>query len=148
MPSLATKTLGILDLAQNEFYNFPDGLYGFPHAKEFAIIEENENSPFLWLQYTKQADLAFVIIEPHSFYKKKYIPEVSKTELESIKAKSIEECKIYIIVTIPPNNPSEMTANLQGPILVHYSSKNARQVISLNEEHQIRVPILGDSHNN
>ena len=143
MSLLATKTLGSVERSTTQILAFPEGLYGFPEEREFALMQESEDSPFLWLQSAKQADLAFVIIDPSLFCRKPYLPEVSPMDLESLGLKSPAECSIYVIVTIPSDHPEEMTANMQGPVLLNLAEKSGRQIISLNNEHEVRVPILG-----
>lgn len=142
MALLATKTLGRIDRSALQILDFPEGLYGFPKEKEFALIQESKGSPFLWLQSAKQAELAFVVIDPNLFCKDSYIPQVAPLDLEGLGVKSVEECRIYVIVTIPSDHPEEMTANMQGPILLNLTQKSGRQIISLNNEHEVRVPIL------
>ena len=117
MTLLATKTLGSVERSTAQILAFPEGLYGFPEEKEFALIEESKDSPFLWLQSVKQAELAFVIIDPSLFCKEAYLPEAAPMDLEALGARSLAECSVYVIVTIPTEHPEEMTANLQGPML-------------------------------
>ena len=139
---LATKALGSVQRNTAQIFSFSEGLYGFPEDKEFALIEESKDSPFLWLQSVKQASLAFVIIDPVLFSKDPYLPEVSAVDLDALGIKSLAECNVYVIVTIPSDHPEEMTANLQGPVLLDIEKKTGRQIISLNNKHEIRVPIL------
>ena len=139
---LATKALGSVELSTTEIFHFPEGLIGFAEEKEFALIQERGESPFLWLQSTSNVDLAFVIIDPSCFCRIPYKLEVLDTELEHIGVQAVDQCSIYVIATIPRDHPEEMTANLQGPILLHKIHKTGRQVISLNDEHEVRVPIL------
>ena len=142
MKELATKALGTIEVSPQQIIDFPDGLFGFQEQKSFALVEESADSPFKWLQSVNDSDLAFVIIQPDLFLKSKYIPGVSATDLQSLHLYDIKESLIFVIVTIPENNPSKMTANLQGPILINPKERIARQVISSNEKHVLRYPIL------
>ncbi len=147
MSLLLTKTLGSVSLDQAYMHHFADGLYGFPEEKEFALLEDGDDSPFLWLQSTKQADLAFVVIDPSLFCGESYVPGVSSVDLEMMEVKDLSECFIYVIVTIPSDRPQDMTANLQGPVLLNRSKKIGRQIISLDNNHQTRVPIINKLEN-
>ncbi len=142
MSLLATKALGDIELSTTEIYEFSEGLYGFPDEKEFAIVKEKEESPFMWLQSCRKADLAFVIIDPALFCKQKYVPELSSLDMEALCLETLDKCMFYVIVTIPAEKPEEMTANLQGPIVLHPEKKIGRQVISLDHRHEVRVSIL------
>lgn len=141
MPELATKAFGKIDVKAEQIIHFPEGIFGFKDHLEFALIEESEDSPFKWLQSTKDENLAFVVIQPELFLPA-YSPEVSISELNVIDVKSPSECIIFAIVTIPENNPEKMTANLQGPVLINTSKKLGKQSISNNESHLVRVFIL------
>ncbi|MFC1670955.1 flagellar assembly protein FliW, partial [Spirochaetota bacterium] len=50
------------------------------------------------------------------------------------------------IVTIP-ENPKEMTANLQGPIIVNPHKRIGKQAISANEKYGVRHGILEEMNN-
>ena len=45
MSLLLTKTLGSVSLDQAYMHHFADGLYGFPEEKEFALLEDGDDSP-------------------------------------------------------------------------------------------------------
>lgn len=141
MRILETKFFGEKTIEESDVIHFPDGLYGFSEVKEFFIFKEKDDSPFLWLQSLEDKELAFVIIEP-AMILKEYTPVVSSYDLELLSVSSIEECKIYCILTIPENNPEQMTINLQGPLLINEQKKIGRQVISLDDRHKVRMNVL------
>ncbi len=141
MLELKTKFFGTKQVSEEEIIHFPEGIYGFPEEKEFFLFKEKEDSPFLWLQSTKNQDLAFVIIEPSKIIKN-YKPKIFIQELDILKINSLDECNIFAILTIPENHPEEMTINLQGPILIHKKNKLGKQVISLDDNHGVRVKVL------
>jgi flagellar assembly factor FliW len=142
MPELLTKAFGMIDILPEQVLRFPDGIFGFSDEKEFALLEESEESPFKWLQSTRIPSLAFIVIQPELFMKHPYIPDVTEMELNRMEVENISDCLIFVIVTIPESNPELMTANLQGPILINRKKKLARQCISLNEKHSVRVTML------
>ncbi len=141
MSVLATKALGEVEIAPEDVLRFPDGLFGFPDAVEFAVLAEKGDSPYLWLQSTQDANQAFIIIDPELFITD-YKPQVAPGDLEPLQVKAIEDCKLFVIVTIPEKNPENMTANLQGPVLLNAKQQIGRQVISHHSRHHVRVKIL------
>lgn len=141
MPEVETKAFGKMEIGEDRLFEFPDGLLGFQEYKKFAIIVP-EDSPFKWLQSMDDVNLAFIIIHPDLFMKNGYHPDVLAGELSPLKVNSIDECTVYLIVTIPENRPEDMTANLQGPLLINEEKRIGRQVISVNDSHKVRVPIL------
>ena len=101
-----------------------------------------QNSPFRWLQCLDDGNLAFVIIEPLNFMFE-YDIEVSDSDQEFIGLTRGEDAILYAIVSIPAN-PQNMTANLQGPLLINVVNRKGRQIISSNPKHQIKTKILDE----
>ncbi len=142
MQTIATKALGEIELNPGEVLNFPEGLLGFGDRRNFVLLAESGESIFKWLQSTEDPGLAFVVIEPELFMRSPYQPRSAAGDLEALQVAAVEECLVYVIVTIPHNNPRGMTANLQGPVLINAARKLGRQIISNHEAHKVRVPIM------
>lgn len=138
---IETKPFGKMKIDERQILNFPEGILGFEKYNEFALIEENEESPFKWLQSLLEVDLAFIVIQPDLFAPE-YKPLLGQDELDVIQLSSLEEGVIMTIVTIPNENPRMMTANLQGPVVINPKNRMAKQCISKNENHPLRKLIL------
>lgn len=141
MLELKTKFFGIKQISEDQIIQFPEGIYGFSDEKSFFLFKEKKESPFYWLQSTNKEELAFVIMEP-SLIVKDYLPKILPQDLESLRIHSLDECKIFAILTIPENHPEEMTINLQGPILINLKEKLGKQVISLDDNHGVRMKVM------
>jgi flagellar assembly factor FliW len=141
-----SKPFGEIEVEEKQIIEFPDGILGFDDIKKFAILEE-EDSPFVWLQACNEPDLAFVVIQP-IYFMKEYQLMISSNELEAVKAKSADELIVFAIVTIPVDNPSDMTANLQGPIIVNPDKRIGRQAISLSDKYIVKHKIIQELENN
>ena len=142
MTELTTKAFGVIEVSPKQIIEFDDGLYGFADYSEFALIEDKEESPFKWLQSTRDESLAFVLIQPELFMTEEYVPDVTKNDLEALSISNVREALLFLIVTIPETDPAGMTANLQGPVLINAEKKIGRQVISNNDNHAVRVSIM------
>ena len=140
MPQLETKPFGSIEVGEDKILEFPEGILGFESYRRFAILEEKEG-PFHWLQSADESGLAFIVLRPELILKD-YNPVVLDMELQALQVENVSECEIFLIVTIPGDHPEKMTANLQGPILINRTARLARQVISMHEDHLVRVPIL------
>ncbi|MBM9576732.1 flagellar assembly protein FliW [Leptospira sp. 201903070] len=138
---IQTKPFGKIQISEKQILSFPEGLLGFEDYKNFALIEEEEESVFKWLQSTEEVDLAFVVIPP-SLFKKEYKPLIPEQELQLIGIEEIKEGLTLVIVTIPGDDPASMTANMQGPILINKVNLIGKQFISRNESHSVREKIL------
>jgi flagellar assembly factor FliW len=136
---VVTKPYGVLEVDERQKIYFPNGLFGFENFKNYVLLDAKQQ-PFYWLQSTDVAEIAFVLINPHIF-RSDYQLEVDKEELLEIGIESPEDILCFTIVTIP-ENPSKMTANLQGPIIINKRTREARQSISKNTKWKIRHPII------
>ena len=134
-----TKPYGVIEVDDRQKIYFPNGLFGFENFKNYVLLDAKQQ-PFYWLQSTDVAEIAFVLINPRIF-RADYTLEVDDEELREIGIKSSEDILCFAIVTIP-ENPSKMTANLQGPIIINKKTREARQSISKNPKWKIRHPIL------
>ena len=140
---IQTKPFGEIEVNELQVIDFPEGILGFDYIKKFVILDtEDEGSPFKWMQAFDEKDLAFVIIRPVDFMEK-YDLLISQSDLETVKAESVDELLVFAIVTIP-ENPEKMTANLQGPIIINVEKKLGRQAISMSERYGVRHNILDE----
>ena len=140
MAKIKTKNFGVIDIAENQKITFPEGILGFEDEKEYYLIIKDD-SPFLWLQSAKTEGLAFVLINPYLFIRDYHLA-INQRDWDVIQIDPhTEDFLVLAIVTIP-ENPEDMTANLQGPIIINPKKKLGMQAISLNDEYGIRHPIL------
>jgi flagellar assembly factor FliW len=136
---VVTKPYGVLEVDERQKIYFPNGLFGFENFKNYVLLDAKQQ-PFYWLQSTDVAEIAFVLINPRIF-RSDYQLDIDKQELLEIGIESPEDILCFAIVTIP-ENPSKMTANLQGPIIINKRTREARQSISKNTKWKIRHPIV------
>jgi len=139
---VVTKPFGEIEIEEAQIINFPEGIFGFDDIDKFVILDSHEKSPFKWLQAWSEPDLAFVVIRPQDFLVE-YELIVSQNDIEFVEAENVNELLVYAIVRIP-SNPSEMTANLQGPIIINPKNKMGKQAISLSEKYGVRHRILDE----
>jgi flagellar assembly factor FliW len=137
---LSTLRFGEIEVADEEIIFFAEGLLGFEAYHRFVILNNEDGSPFRWLQCVEDGNLAFVIIEPLSFMFE-YNIDISDSDQTFLKLTRAEDAILYTIVSIP-DNPHDMTANLQGPILINAANRHARQIISSNPRHSVKARIL------
>ncbi len=140
MVTIVTKPFGQIEVDERQIIDFPLGIYGFEDIKKFVILDANEKSPFKWLQAYEEPDLAFVVIRPVDFMVQ-YELDVLPQDLEDIGAKSPDDVLVFAIVTIP-EDPSKMTANLQGPVIINPRTRQGKQAISLSDKYTVRHYIL------
>ena len=138
--TIKTKPFGEIEVRDEQIIEFIEGILGFDAVKKFAVLDDDK-SPFLWLQAFDEPDLAFVMISPLEFLDE-YSLVISQQDIDDVGASSPEELAVYAIVTIPSDNPSSMTANLQGPVIINPATRKGKQAISLSDKYRVRHSIL------
>ena len=136
---VVTKPYGPVDVDERQKIYFPCGLFGFEKFKHYVLLDAKQQ-PFYWLQSTEVAEIAFVLISPWSF-RPDYELDVDEEEIAELGIGSPEDMLVFSIVTIP-ENPSKMTANLQGPVIINKKNREARQAISKSQKWKIRHSIV------
>ena len=137
-----TTRFGEIEIADSTIINFPTGLLGFPKFHKFALIDLDENSPLKWLQSTEEPSLAFVITNPNLFMTE-YAIDATRKDLEDISVEHAHDVIVMVLVTVP-KNPSFMTANMKGPILINTTNNQGKQLIVDNPDYEIKYRLLPD----
>lgn len=128
MIKINTKRFGEMEFSEDSVVTVPGGLIGLAGHENFVIIRYQDDSPFYWLQCVDEPDLALVMINPLIF-KADYDPPIPLSLHQELDIQKPEELSVFVIVTIPPGHPEEMTANLLGPLVVNPRSRKARQLV-------------------
>ncbi len=137
-----TARLGEVEINEEDILTFEDGLIGFSEFTKCIELKMMEDSPIKLLQSLDNQNLAFFVVDPRLFAPE-YIVDITKEQVESVGAKTINEMEVRAIVTIP-DNPYEMTANLQGPLVICKKSCLARQIVNHNQDYTTKHRMLTD----
>lgn len=118
-------------VVQRERIHFPEGLPAFEGVKDFHILSNQEEAPFLWLQALDQPRLAFVTVDPF-LVSPDYLPDISDEDVRQLGISHEDEAFLLSIVNIH-NDPMEgITANLISPIVINWKKRIGKQVILQN----------------
>lgn len=143
---LHTSRFGEIEIDESKVINFPHGILGFPETKRYIMLDHmnSPDIPFKWLQAIDRSDLAFVITDPRLFHQG-YNPDIDEQDLRELNITGADDCGIIVIITIPQGEPEKMTANLQGPVMVNLRTREAKQVVLLDEKYPLRYPLLKET---
>lgn len=139
-----TTRFGELECQESQLLIFPEGLVGFPEHHRYVLLDIEGQEPFRWLQSLEEPGLAFVILDPRLF-KPDYEVPINAGELEALEIADPSRALVLTIVTVPPDNPLEMTANLLGPLLINPERGLARQLVLAGSGHPTRHRVLASS---
>jgi flagellar assembly factor FliW len=142
---VATKAYGRIEVDERQQLRFPVGLYGFEDYRDWVLLDAQQ-PPFYWLQSLDDAQIAFVLINPYLF-RPDYVLNIPDEDLGAIDDPEQEDILVFAIVTIPENY-TEITANLQGPLIVNRSARIGKQCISLDQRWETKHPIVREMARN
>lgn len=120
---IASRLFGPLSAPRRDVIVMPDGMLGFAGERRFIMLPAAPDGIF-WLQSIDEGGLVFLLVDPFI-----YFPgyEVDLPDLPE--PGPGEEVAVLAIVTLPRGDSDACTANLQGPLVIHYPSRIARQVV-------------------
>jgi flagellar assembly factor FliW len=133
-----TSRFGPVEVDEQRIINFPRGILGFPQYHRYALVQAEQDATFYWLQSIETPDLAFVVTDPLLFVPDYTIPLREETRSD-LGIKDLSEASVLVIV----NKVGDMlTANLQGPLVIHAGTCVAAQIVISEKKYQTRHPIL------
>ena len=124
---LITARFGEIEYTEEGRVTVVGGLLGFYGLTKFVFHRPEELGIFQWLQSEEVPELAFVVCDPRVIVPDYHI-SVSRDDLASIEADSPVDAEILTILAYP-HDPSRMTANLLGPLIVNRPERLVRQVV-------------------
>jgi flagellar assembly factor FliW len=138
---IETTRFGRVEIDKDLILTLPEGILGFDSLKRYIILDHfDKETPFKWLQSTEDPSLAFVITDPLLFVPD-YKVKIPKEEVRAIGLTDAGKALIVVIVNIKRDH-SEITINLQGPVVINPEKKLARQIIIRESEYSVRHVIF------
>lgn len=119
---------------------FPSGILGFPDWTKYVMLDHDTDAPFKWLQCVEEPQLAFVILDP-ALFKPDYHITMTSDALMEIQKRDDDELSVVTILTIPSDDPTAVTANLRGPLVMNHRTRLCKQLV-LSEDLPTRYPLF------
>ncbi|NBX25994.1 MAG: hypothetical protein EBQ99_08105 [Planctomycetes bacterium] len=120
-----TTRFGAVEVDASRLLDFPAGLLGFSRSRRFALLQPDERGVFFWLQSVEAADVAFVVTDPCL-----WVPEFSVTlRREQMTELGLAEGQSPQLLVIVNRRDHGITANMQGPLVIHPLTRVGMQVV-------------------
>ncbi|HKK20839.1 MAG TPA: flagellar assembly protein FliW [candidate division Zixibacteria bacterium] len=132
--------LGQLDVPDDKIIFMEKPVLGFEHLAKFCLVEAQDLFPFMWLISSEDPAVSFLVVNPRVFFPD-YRIEVNPKEIAELNIADTRTVETYVIVTIP-DNPQDISINLQGPILINTENNRAKQLVLVNSSYQVRHHIM------
>lgn len=135
-----TLRFGELQVPEENVITMARPILGFEHLTSFCLVDIEDLRPFLWLQSTEEPAVAFLVANPLIF-SHDYRIEINPQEIGELIVDDVRSVETYVIVTIP-DSPRDISANLQGPILINRENNLAKQLILVNSSYSVKHNLL------
>ncbi len=139
---IETKAFGRLTVEEKQVFTFPSGLYGFESQRRYALFDSRQ-PPFYWLQSLEEVMIAFVVINPYMI-RSNYVLDIPEADIDTIERPLPDDLLVFSIVTIP-DDPAEISCNLQGPLVMNRLRRLGVQSISLDPRWKTKHFILDEN---
>ncbi|MUG23692.1 flagellar assembly protein FliW [Paenibacillus macerans] len=138
---LETAQSGVVEVKDDQIFNFPKGIPGFEDHTSFAVIDL-PNSPFTYLQSLKENAVSLLMADPFIFYPD-YEFDLPEKVVEELNLGSAFLVRCVLTLN---QNIADSTINLLAPIVFNLENRMARQVILHASDYQSRHPLWPDGH--
>ena len=138
-----TRVFGTVEINDEKIITFPGGIIGFPDLKQFTLLydETKPQAAIKWLQSLDEPVFAMPVMDP-LVVKADYDPMVEDELLKPLGELNPEEILVLVTVSVP-SDLTQMTVNLQAPIIVNAENRKACQLIVDNNggAYPVKFPI-------
>ena len=131
---------GTLEVPPQKLITMERPVLGFESLRHFCLVEINELKPFLWLQSTEDSAVEFLVVNPVVFFPD-YRIEINSNEIAELKVDRVESVETYVVATVP-DDPQNMSVNLQGPILINTENNLGKQLVLVNSDYRVKHSLL------
>lgn len=140
---IRSELFGALEVPEEVCLNFEEGLLGFSDSQRFVLLPATPDG-VLWLHGVDDPSLAFLTIDP-CCYMSDYSLDLPEADQAKMGLVPNSETAVLAIITLPQAG-NRATANLQGPLVIDFTTRRGWQVIVADSEygtrHSIDVPLL------
>ena len=110
-----------------------------------SLLQSGKSDGIKWLQNIEDPALALPVTAPDAV-EAGYEARIADDDLHALGVcGDSANLAMLVVLTIPQDAPWNATANLRAPILVNAGTRQALQVIALNETYSVRQPVLSPS---
>jgi flagellar assembly factor FliW len=134
-----TRTVGI-PVNQDNIFTFPEGIPAFEEYKQFVLYCDTQLQPFFFLKSLGVSpEISFVCVDPYLVCPD-FRVRIGGADLKALNLENREDAFVFSTVTVR-EDPREITANLQGPMIINLKNATGKQVICEGGAHDVRYRI-------
>jgi flagellar assembly factor FliW len=137
---ITSHRFGTMDVPEDKIITMERPILGFERLRFFCLFEIDELMPFLLMQSTEDPEIGFLVMNPLLFFPD-YRIEINSQEIAELEVADSKMVETYVILTIAKKT-KDITANLQGPILINAKNNRAKQLVLVNSRYQVQHSVM------
>lgn len=137
---ITSQRFGSLEVPEDKIITMERPILGFEKLKFFCLVEVADLLPFLLMQSTQDPEVAFLVMNPVLFFSD-YRIEINSQEIAELEVDDPASVETYVILTVIKKT-KDITANLQGPILINTANNKAKQLVLVNSHYQVQHSVM------
>lgn len=137
---IETKFFGTVEIDETEIINFGHGIPGFENYRQFVMLKQNPDSPFLVMQAVESSQPALIVI-PLERVVPDYDFDIPDEAVKELSLTAPADAAVYAVVVLP-QDISKATVNLAAPIIINTKAKLGKQVILNNPAYGLKHPLF------
>ena len=148
MMKVSTKIFGDIELDENEVFEFPNGLIGFPDKRKFVFltvqgINVYDGLPIDFILCLDDTELCFATCDPLKITSD-YSILASHEEVSDIDLSDPTDAIVRVVLTLPKKDSKTktITANLLAPIIINARNKMGKQLVVDGDEELLNYEIV------
>ena len=138
--NITSKRYGSLEVPDDKVITMERPILGFENLRFFCLVEVEDLSPFMLMQSTEDPEVAFLVMNPLIFFPD-YRIEINSQEIAELEVSDPNTVETYVIMTMV-RKPRDITANLQGPILINTRNNRGKQLVLVNSDYHVQHSVL------
>lgn len=135
-----TVHFGEVDVAESQVIEFVTPLSPFMAQRQYVLLSDPQEEPFLWLQSVEEPALALVVA-PYQALMDEAPPPLPHSCHSDLALQPGELPEVYLVVSLG-STPAEATANLLAPLYVCRRTQRGRQIITGSDSNSARMRLF------
>lgn len=134
-----SSRFGTVGVPGERVVRFVRPVVGFPQVEHYALIEDKETLPVVWLQALGAPEVLLPAVDA-CLVTGDYSVELSDAEARELGLQRAEDARLLLVMTLHPD-PSRITANLRAPIVWNTRRATAMQLVLQDPSLPLRHPV-------
>jgi flagellar assembly factor FliW len=130
---------GTVEVPEERILHFVQPILGFAPFEHYALVEDPESHPVLWMQALHAPEVLFPVVDPRQVADGYHV-DLEPGQAEALGVERVDDLRLLCILTLS-TDPAAITVNLRAPIAWNTRRATAMQLVLGDHELPITSPV-------